>query len=184
MPNRESFRHILSAGDSSSLGPTLKVVAAVAAEPGRIGELIEAFGTSDEEIVLQAASALTKVAQADAELVLGHLDLFLDVTEGTEVPPAQWTKAHLAVELGAGLSAGHRERLSAALSAQVEHSAHWLVISASLAVLGQWATHDGALRQWLTPQAARHTTDSRKTVSAAAAAVLEILGQPPATRPR
>lgn len=175
LPEATSFEGMLTGGHPNSLGQTLEVVAAVSAAPQRLRELIDTFASGDAVVRLRVSSALKRLSRLDQDLFARHMDYYLDAIEFLDQPSAQWTRAQIALEMGAVLTAPQRERLTRALGEQLERSGDWIVIAQTLKTLVAWAADDASLANWLRPHAERHAKDTRKTVSSAAHRALQNL---------
>lgn len=174
---------MLTGGHPNSIEHTLEVVAAVSAAPTRLRELIDTLGSTDEVVRLRVSTSLKRLSQLDHEQFVAHMDYYLDAVAGLHQPPVEWTRAQIALEMGALLTVAQKNRLTETLKEQITHAEDWVVIAHTLTTLVSWAAADAELSQWLVPHAERHAQDPRKTVSSVARRALEALTPEGATRP-
>lgn len=177
MSPEPTFEQTLTGGHPNSLGQTLDVVAAVVKTPERLRELMDTYSSPDEVVRLRVSSALKRLSREDPESFVRSLDYYLDTIVDLDQPSAQWTRAQIALEMESLLSPSQRQRLTTELLHQLGYSTDWIVISHTLKTLGQWSRHDAELAKALTPLAAKHALDPRKTVSAAANRALSDLSE-------
>jgi hypothetical protein len=173
--NDPGFEQMLTGGHPNSLGRTEEVVEIVLADPGRMEELLDGYGSDDAVVRLRISSALKRVSRRDPDLLARHLDRYLDEVSALDQPSAEWTLAQISRGMEPRLTATQRDRAVSLMKDNLAGSNDWIVLAQTSETLGQWAADDAGLRAWLRPHLERLTGDPRKSVAGKATRVLASL---------
>jgi hypothetical protein len=171
------FEEILSGGHPNSLGRTVDVVEIVLADPDRLGELFDTYGSTDPVVRLRVSSAFKRIAQQRPELLVPEIDRLLYEPGEIDQPSARWTFALLMGMLVDHASPEQRERALEIIKRDLEESDDWIVQNTTMQVLADWAAADEALAAWLRPRLERFAESPRKSVAGRAR---KLLVNPPA----
>lgn len=177
MGESASFEDVLSGGHPNSLGRTVEVVGLVLADERRIEELFGCYKSPDAVVRLRTSSALKRVERERHHLLLPFLDRLIDEIGSLDQASAQWTLAQLFAALESDMTAAQKRRAGALMQRNLAFHRDWIVLNTTLQVLTAWAKTDGALREWLKPQAGRLLGDGRKSVAKGAAKALKALSR-------
>jgi hypothetical protein len=174
----DDFERMLAGGHPNSLGRTEDVVDLVLADPLRIEELLDCYGSDDEVVRLRVSSSLKRLSRRNPDLVTSRLDRYLDEVEALDQPSARWTLSQISREMEPRLSKAQRARAESLMKQNLTDSRDWIVLAQTTETLGQWATTDPGLRDWLLPRLEDLTRDPRKSVSGKAQRMLASLEPP------
>lgn len=165
----EAFPDMLRGGHPNSLGRTVEVVEQVLDMPERIGELFEAYHDEDPVVRLRVSSAFKRIEKGNHDLMVQHLDEFLDhVIELPHLgaqPSAQWTVAQICLALTQDLSGEQYARAKAHLMSNLETMNDWIVLAQTMETLSHWAVTDRDLAQWVKPRLELRVEDPRPAVN-------------------
>ena len=161
----EPFEAMLTGGHPNSLGRTVEVVEAVLADPARFAELFACYRSEDPVVRLRTSNAMKRVEAERRDLVLGVADRLIDEIGALDQASAQWTVAQLMARLRADLTSAQRKRATALLKTYLDGADDWIVLTATMATLGEWAAADSGLKRWLAPRLDRLADDPRKAVA-------------------
>ena len=159
------FAAMLAGGHPNSLGRTVEVVDAVLAAPGRFGELFDCYADPDPVVRLRVSNAMKRIAAARADLLMPWIDRFLAEVGALEQASAQWTLAQISARLWDDLDDRQRADAVALVRRNLDAWDDWIVLNASMDMLGERAAGDDALRAWLRPVLDRLAADGRKSVA-------------------
>ena len=171
----EGFERMLTGGHPNSLGRTEEVVDLVLADPRRIEDLLDCYGSEDEVVRLRVSSALKRVSRRDPDLFAPWLDRYLDEVADLDQPSARWTLSQVSREIEDRMSAEQRVRAELLMKRNLDESDDWIVLSQTAETLGRWAAADEELRTWLRPHLEDLVCDPRKSVAGKAQRVLASL---------
>ena len=172
----ETFEEMLTGGHPNSLGRTVEVVETVLANPVRFDELFACYRSDDPVVRLRTSNALKRVEAERRDLVLPVADALIDEIGVLDQPSAQWTVAQLLGRLTPDLTAAQRTRATKRLKTYLDGAEDWIVLTATMQTLGEWAAADSALRRWLAPRLERLADDERRSVAGRARKVKVALG--------
>ena len=165
----EPFTDMLSGGHPNSLGRTVEVVDQVLSEPDRIQELLDAYHNEDPVVRLRVSSAFKRIEQGNHDLMMQHLDAFLDrvidLPHLGAQPSAQWTVAQICLAVTKDLSQAQYDRAKAHLMSNLDTMNDWIVLAQTMETLSQWAVTDRPLAQWVKPRLELRTEDPRPSVN-------------------
>lgn len=162
------FEALLAGGHPNSLGRTEEVVALVLTQPALFDELFETYRSEDEVVRLRVSSAMKRIERYRRDLILGHLDRFIDEIGELDQPSAQWTLAQLFARVESEMSGSQKRKALALFKRNLEHNTDWIVLNTTMDTLGAWSRDDEALKGWLLPRLDRLADDPRKSVASRA----------------
>lgn len=164
-----SFDQLLTGGHPNSLGRTEEVVELVLAEPDRLEELFGCYGSDDEVVRLRVSSAMKRLAAARHDLLVPHLDRFLDEVGQLDQASAQWTLAELFDRYVDDLDDDQHAAALDLMRRNLAGADDWIVLNRTMDTLAGWARDDPGLREWLGPHLERLASDRRRSVARRAA---------------
>lgn len=170
-----SFEAELSGGHPNSLGNTVSVVERVLGNEELLDSLIETYSSSDEVVRLRVSNAIKRVTRERPGWVYGRLARIVSWVRELRQPSAEWTLAQLFALLSDHLSEREKEQGVEILCDQLARSTDWIVLSQSMATLGDWAREDPVLAERLAPRARELARDPRKSVAGRAKKILAII---------
>lgn len=176
MPDSEpDFELMLTGGHPNSLGRTVEVVNLVLADQSRLTDLLSCYDSSDEVVRLRVSSALKRVAAAEHDWLFPHLNYLIDDIGDLDQASAQWTLAQLLQRYTPDLSEDQYLRATVLLQRNLAQHSDWIVLNHTMETLGDWASRDEELRQWLLPHLERLADEPRRSVAGRARKKLRAL---------
>lgn len=172
---KQSFEQMLTGGHPNSLGRTVEVVELVLAEPNRFEELFQCYHSDDEVVRLRTSNAMKRVEAERHDLLVPHIDRFIDDVGQLDQASAQWTLAQLFDRLSKDLNTEQKKSATALMKRNLEGHDDWIVLNATIETLAKWSKTNAALRNWLRPHLERLSADGRKSVASRAAKKLKAL---------
>ncbi len=167
---RVPFAGSLTGGDPRGLSGVRGVLADLAADPGRLDELVDACTHADAVVRMRAADALEKFARQQPDLVAVRLDRLHEILGGTDQPSLRWHLAQLYGELP--LTSAQATRGAEWVAGQLDHATDWIVLNCCLDALATLARRDPALLPVLRPRLERHAGSSLGSVATRARRLL------------
>ena len=172
---QESFAAMLTGGHPNSLGRTAEVVEAVLSDPNRLEELYQCYFSDDEVVRLRTSSVMKRVCQAQPDWLVPYIDRFIDVIAKIDQASTQWTLAILFQMLAASMNRDQFRQAKKILKHNLAAHGDWIVLNYTMQTLAEWAANDAALKKWLIPRLNELSSDRRKSVSARAKKLLNVL---------
>ena len=165
MAMAESLEDMLTGGHPNSLGRTVEVVELVLADPDRFEELFGCYESADAVVRLRTSSAMKRIEAERHDLLVPHIDRFIDEIGALDQASAQWTLAQLFARLATDLDPAQRDRALQIMRRNLEHHHDWIVLNTTMETLTDWAGEDAELADWLRPHLERLSGDGRKSVA-------------------
>lgn len=174
----EPFRFMLAGGHPNSLGRTVEVVDCVFAEPERLDELFDCYGSDDEVVRLRTSSAIKRVFAAQPPWFDAYAERLLNEVAKVDQPSAKWTLAQIFLTHGDRLNIGQMARAKDLLVHNLHTENDWIVLNMTMKTCQQWLKAHPDLVARIRDRVRELASDPRKSVAKYAGKVLKELDIP------
>lgn len=166
---------MLAGGHPNSLGRTVEVVNDVLADPDRIDELFDCYGSDDEVVRLRTSSALKRIFKEKRSWFQNHADRIFGDMATFDQPSAKWTTAQIFHEFGKDMTVEQRKRATEIMVMNLHEENDWIALNMTMKTLQHWLKYDAGLRPRIERRIVELADDPRKSVANGARKVLKVL---------